>query len=1017
MKPVLRLKNVLAALGALAMLAQAADYSTWARYRPVTVSTVGMGLTAAVPNVPILVRFKASAHKDMLDSAATQVQANGSDIRVTLADGTTDVPFEIEQLTTGPGGRLHIWVLASNITAENASAATFRVYWGKTGQTSMSNPTATFPTSAGYQAVFHLNDTTATIFNSANPALNGTATGTSVIVSQNAGNGFVSAKGGLYVRTFGTSNGGVDNGTAATDYIQFTPGPTHILSTTTGPLTMEGWIYSSITNSGNTSQGTKHIVAHGDGNTGGKAWFARTAALDGTGAQNHYSAGGPNNISGPISPFGEQHLWQFATAVWNGTNWTIYRQRENDFWNNPTVAGPSGMTPDSAKYKVIPGNAPTASTLPWFIGGASDNTGANVTRGWQGWMDEVRISTVARDSNYVKFTFLTSRADTLASITHPVAIGATEAPSAGSYGAWSGHRNIVINTSATGANVATDVVNFPMLVRLGTAEGAILAAANGGNSIRFSKADNTTALPYQIESWSPTAAAIWVKVDSIKGNNATQYIRMHWGNGSAASESNGPAVFDTATTGNGYRAVYHMSAGSGVATEPDATILANNLAASDSVPAAIPTDTIGMIGRARTFKGDTTTIEGRQYFVAPGTRAKAALNWGSTNSHTVSAWVYARSIIDRANHGNSIINKGDNMYALQIYGGGSTTATTKKWESAVYSQSWRQIPSKGTSLATTGSWKYIVGTWSGGALSTNATGQIFIDGVLDSTATTLAIGNGNQYQSWNLFVGANPNGGGLNSTDSAVSGGGTRTMINAPAQPGRARYWDGHLDEIRLARGARSADWIKLEYQNQKSVNSLVDIGLPVYTVPGAPTGVSAVAVQVGANVSWTAPADNGGSPITGYKATIVGDTTLFCETATLTCQITGLVDGTPYNAVVKAINSVGAGPNSSASNVFVPLVGLTPASKLIRMDGNPYTFHLPAAWLNSTEKVTMTITNVQGKQIWSHTMIPSATNMDIRWNGRNTSGQSVAPGMYVVHIRAIVAGQAQEAIRSGIKQ
>jgi hypothetical protein len=109
-------------------------------------------MSAAVTNIPLSVRFKASAHKDMLDSAATQVQANGSDIRVTKADGTTDVPFEIEYLATGPNGRLHLWILADNVPANNASAASFRVYWGRTGQSSMSSPATTFPTSAGYQA-------------------------------------------------------------------------------------------------------------------------------------------------------------------------------------------------------------------------------------------------------------------------------------------------------------------------------------------------------------------------------------------------------------------------------------------------------------------------------------------------------------------------------------------------------------------------------------------------------------------------------------------------------------------------------------------------------------------------------------------------------------------------------------------------------------------------------------------------------------------------------------------------
>jgi hypothetical protein len=39
-------------------------------------------------------------------------------------------------------------------------------------------------------------------------------------------------------------------------------------------------------------------------------------------------------------------------------------------------------------------------------------------------------------------------------------------------------------------------------------------------------------------------------------------------------------------------------------------------------------------------------------------------------------------------------------------------------------------------------------------------------------------------------------------------------------------------------------------------------------TVPGTPTGVSAVAGNAQAAVSWTAPASNGGSAITGYTVT-----------------------------------------------------------------------------------------------------------------------------------------------------
>src|SRR5690606_32079229 len=100
---------------------------------------------------------------------------------------------------------------------------------------------------------------------------------------------------------------------------------------------------------------------------------------------------------------------------------------------------------------------------------------------------------------------------------------------------------------------------------------------------------DATPLPYQIESWSSGAAAIWVKVDTIKGNNSTQKIRMHWGNGSAAAESNGAAVFDTA---NGFRGVWHLH-DSTTTGSADATVLATNATWHNG-----PVRTAGLIGGA-----------------------------------------------------------------------------------------------------------------------------------------------------------------------------------------------------------------------------------------------------------------------------------------------------------------------------------------------------------------------------------------------------------------------------------
>ncbi|HMJ75259.1 MAG TPA: fibronectin type III domain-containing protein, partial [Iamia sp.] len=94
-------------------------------------------------------------------------------------------------------------------------------------------------------------------------------------------------------------------------------------------------------------------------------------------------------------------------------------------------------------------------------------------------------------------------------------------------------------------------------------------------------------------------------------------------------------------------------------------------------------------------------------------------------------------------------------------------------------------------------------------------------------------------------------------------------------------------------------------------------------TVPGAPTGVTATAGNAQANVSWTAPASNGGSAITGYKVTpYIGSTAQtvrsFSGTGT-TRSVTGLTNGTAYTFKVQAVNAIGTGALSGASSAVTP--------------------------------------------------------------------------------------------------
>lgn len=124
-------------------------------------------------------------------------------------------------------------------------------------------------------------------------------------------------------------------------------------------------------------------------------------------------------------------------------------------------------------------------------------------------------------------------------------------------------------------------------------------------------------------------------------------------------------------------------------------------------------------------------------------------------------------------------------------------------------------------------------------------------------------------------------------------------------------------------------------------------------TTPGAPTSVSgATANSAQINLTWTAPASNGGSSITDYLVQYSSDNGVTWETFTATASsatsknVTGLSASTSYIFRVAAKNSVGYGPFSSNSSSVTTSSGPTvPETPTALSAGSPTTTSLQLSW------------------------------------------------------------------------
>jgi hypothetical protein len=383
------------ALAALATIAGAGDYSTWAKYRVVTLNTTGITATA-VKKIPVALRFNVAGQFDMF-TGSTAALANGADIRVTKADGTTDVPFEIESWTTGASGSGLLWVLLDSVPANSASAYGLRVYWNKAAVTTMSSSSAVFDTANGYLAVWHFNQAAgANLVDATVNAYSAVPTGTP---TDNAASVL--------------GNGKVFDG--ATHYTVGT-GSTLSLNTETGPYTITAW-------SNPTSCGSRITIAskYANDNSEGTRQFALQTGPTST---NYRMTNNPTSFSNLTS---NNEFVADATGACLEATWTFLAGAYN------TNGAPPSADATGAAFVTlsVDGGTPVTGVTANQGTGTSIGTNApfligNITsmdRYMNGTIDELTVSKVARSDDFIKLSYETQKigatAVTVASVSVP----------------------------------------------------------------------------------------------------------------------------------------------------------------------------------------------------------------------------------------------------------------------------------------------------------------------------------------------------------------------------------------------------------------------------------------------------------------------------------------------------------------------------------------------------------------------------------------------------------------------
>jgi hypothetical protein len=428
----------------------------------------------------------------------------------------------------------------------------------------------------------------------------------------------------------------------------------------------------------------------------------------------------------------------------------------------------------------------TRGTSYPVVFGRDSLNGSNYTGGT---FDEVRISNVARSADWIE-TEYNNQSDP-SSFYSVVKQCPSWVPEISEFTC-----SIPITIDSSKVSGTSDLINFPVLISLTdidlkTTSNCGYIEDSDGYDIIFSDSTQTIRLDHEIEKYDGAAGELiaWVKIPTLSATSDTT-INLHFGH-SGGSSGCGPTENPTGVWDSNYEAVLHLQeSANGTSDEyKDSTSNAHHgtgggLAGAGS-SSQTPSRTTGVFGYAQDFDGSDDLIR------------LNAVDDGSWTAVTVQAWINPDDTGDDRLFGKCWgTGSNDETWLLRKPSGGSFGVRMRT--DTNYNGGYDP------GSLSTANWQLVAATWDA---SDNQL-RVFKNGVQQG-ATTLA-------------------GSHLFSNSTGETGYPDADYLDEPTlgnTPNNDRDYNGKMQEARLSKTARSADWLLTEYNNQSNPSSFYSVG------------------------------------------------------------------------------------------------------------------------------------------------------------------------------------------------